>query len=167
MGLTISLNKILTKNAMKINRRKFLKIALALSTAGISFLETALANIGWSAADFAPTTFEAAMKQLLKGKPLTETDKIELTIPEIAENGALVPVTVTSSLAYIKSLALVAELNPVPLAIQLFVTPDIEPFLSARLKLASTSFVYALAETEQGWFAAKKKVKVTIGGCGG
>lgn len=107
------------------------------------------------------------MKQLLKGKPLTETDKIELTIPEIAENGALVPVTVTSSLAEIKSLALVAELNPVPLAIQLFVTQDIEPFLSARLKLASTSFVYALVETENGWFSAKKQVKVTIGGCGG
>jgi sulfur-oxidizing protein SoxY len=152
---------------MKINRRKFLKITLASITAGLSILETALAHAGWSAADFAPTTFDAAMKQLLKGKKAVETDKIVLTIPEIAENGALVPVTVTSTLEGINSFALLAELNPVPLAIQLHLTPDIEPFLSARLKLAETSYVYALAETDKGWFSVRKKVKVTIGGCGG
>jgi sulfur-oxidizing protein SoxY len=152
---------------MTTNRRKFLKIALAVSTAGVSALQSVLVHAGWVAADFAPTTFDAAMKQLLKGQTLVETDKIELTIPEIAENGALVPVSVASSLDGIKSFAVLAELNPVPLAIQLYVTPEIEPSLSARLKLAETSFVYALAETEKGWFSTRKKVKVTIGGCGG
>jgi sulfur-oxidizing protein SoxY len=152
---------------MMINRRKFLKIAFAISTAGLSILQSILVHAGWFAADFAPTTFDAAMKQLLKDKKVVETDKIVLTIPEIAENGALVPVTVTSTLEEINSFALLAELNPVPLAIQVQLTPDIEPFLSARLKLAETSYVYALAETEKGWFSARKKVKVTIGGCGG
>lgn len=153
---------------MTTDRRTFLRSIIAISTVGLGWLKTALAEaVGWSQADFSPSKFDEALKQLLKGKPLVETEKIELTIPEIAENGALVPVTVTSSLANIKSLALLAELNPVPLAIQLFITPGLEPTFSARLKLAETSFVYALVETDEGWFSARKKVKVTIGGCGG
>lgn len=152
---------------MTINRRKFLKLLLVIGTVGTGMWKTVSAAVGWSASDFAPMNVYAATKQLLKGKTATETDKIELTIPEIAENGAVVPVTVSSSLEGIKSVALIAELNPVPLAIQMLVTPDIEPTLSTRLKLAETSFVYAFAETENGWFSTRKKVKVTIGGCGG
>jgi sulfur-oxidizing protein SoxY len=152
---------------MKANRRKFLKTSLALGTAGIGLLETEFANAEWNAADFAANPFDAAMKQLLKGKLIVETDKIDLNIPEIAENGALVPVTVTSSLKDIQSIAIVVEQNPVPLAIQAELMPELEPFISARLKLASTSFVYAIAETEKVCYSVKKKVKVTIGGCGG
>ncbi len=152
---------------MKVNRRKFLKTSVALSAAGIYFLKSQPVLAEWSAADFAPTNLDAAMKQILKGKPIVETDKIELTIPEIAENGAVVPVTVTSSLKDIKTISLVAEQNPVPLTVQMEITPDIEPFLSARLKLASSSFVYAIAEGEKVCYSVKKKVKVTIGGCGG
>lgn len=153
--------------AMKVNRRNFLKTSVAISAAGIAFLESHTANAQWLAADFAPGSFDASMKQLLKGKPIVETDKIELNIPEIAENGALVPVTVTSSLKDIKNIALLVEQNPVPLAIQMILTPDLEPFLSARLKMASSSFVFALAEGEKVCYSVKKKVKVTIGGCGG
>lgn len=152
---------------MKINRRQFLKTSVVASTAGIALLQTAPTNAEWPAIDFAPENFDAAMKQLLKGKPIVETDKIELTIPEIAENGALVPVTVSSKLTEIKTISLVAEQNPVPLAIQMQVSPEIEPFLSARLKLASSSFVFAIAEADKVCYSVKKKVKVTIGGCGG
>lgn len=152
---------------MKINRRKFLKTTFALSTAGMALLDSSAANAEWNAADFAPNPFDAAMKQLLNGKPIVETDKIELNIPEIAENGALVPVTVTSSLEGIQNIAIVVEQNPVPLAIQAQLMPELEPFMSARLKLASTSFVFAIAETEKICYSVKKKVKVTIGGCGG
>lgn len=152
---------------MKVNRREFLKTTLVFGAAGISILDTALVNAEWNAADFAPGSFDATMTQLLKGKPIVETDKIDLTIPEIAENGALVPVTVTSSLKNIQSIAIVVEQNPVPLAIQAGLMPELEPFMSARLKLANTSFVFALLETDNAIYSAKKKVKVTIGGCGG
>lgn len=152
---------------MKVNRRKFLKTSLAFGTTGIILLELRLAQAEWVSADFAPGSFDATMKQLLKGKALFETDKINLNIPEIAENGALVPVTVTSSIKDIQSIAIVVEQNPVPLAIQAQLMPELETFLSARLKIASTSFVFALAETEREFFSVKKKVKVTIGGCGG
>jgi sulfur-oxidizing protein SoxY len=152
---------------MNIKRRNFLKHSLVFSASGISLLEIDLAQADWNAADFAPGLFEETMKQLLKGKPFVETDKIELNIPEIAENGALVPVTVSSSLEGIQSIAIVAQQNPVPLAIQATLLPELEPFISARLKLASTSFVYAIAETDKVCYSIKKKVKVTIGGCGG
>jgi sulfur-oxidizing protein SoxY len=152
---------------MKVNRRKFLKTSLAFGTGGITLLELRLAQAEWVSADFAPGSFDATMKQLLKGKPIIETDKINLNIPEIAENGALVPVTVTSSIKDIQSIAIVVEQNPVPLAIHAQLMPELEKFLSARLKIASTSFVFALAETEKEFFSIKKKVKVTIGGCGG
>ncbi|MEQ1739494.1 MAG: thiosulfate oxidation carrier protein SoxY [Methyloglobulus sp.] len=152
---------------MKVNRRKFLKTSLAFGTTGIILLELQLAQAVWLSADFAPGSFDATMKQLLKGKTIVETDKINLNIPEIAENGALVPVTVTSSIKDIQSIAIVVEQNPVPLAIQAQLMPELETFLSARLKIASTSFVFALAETEKEFYSVKKKVKVTIGGCGG
>jgi sulfur-oxidizing protein SoxY len=152
---------------MKVNRRKFLKTSIAFSAAGVVLLESSLANAEWIAADFAPGSFDATIKQLLKGKPIVETDKIDLNIPEIAENGALVPVTVTSSLKDIQSIAIVVEQNPVPLTIQAALMPELEPFISARLKLANTSFVFALVETEKICYSVKKKVKVTIGGCGG
>ncbi|MEQ1485736.1 thiosulfate oxidation carrier protein SoxY [Methyloglobulus sp.] len=152
---------------MQVNRRKFLKTSLAFGTTGIILLELQLAQAEWLSADFAPGSFDATMKQLLKGKTIVETDKINLNIPEIAENGALVPVTVTSSIKDIQSIAIVVEQNPVPLAIQAQLMPELETFLSARLKIASTSFVFALAETEKEFYSIKKKVKVTIGGCGG
>ena len=152
---------------MKVNRRKFIKSTLLLTTAGVALLDSTATTAQWNAADFAPNPFDAAMKQLLNGKPIVETDKIELNIPEIAENGALVPVTVTSSIKDIQNIAIVVEQNPVPLTIQAQLMPELEPFMSARLKLASTSFVYAIAETEKICYSVKKKVKVTIGGCGG
>jgi sulfur-oxidizing protein SoxY len=152
---------------MKANRRKFLITTIAFSTAGIALFNSSLAYAEWLAADFEPGSFDATMKQLLKGKPIVETDKIDLNIPEIAENGALVPVTVTSSLKDIKNLAIVIEQNPVPLTIEAVLMPELEPFLSARLKLASSSFVFAIAEGEKVCYSVKKKVKVTIGGCGG
>lgn len=152
---------------MKVNRRKFIKSTLVLTAAGLALLDSTATNAQWNAADFAPNPFDAAMKQLLNGKPIAETDKIELNIPEIAENGAIVPVTVTSSIENIQSIAIVVEQNPVPLTIQAELMPELEPFISARLKLANTSFVYAIAETDKVCYSVKKKVKVTIGGCGG
>lgn len=152
---------------MKVNRRKFLKTSVAFGVISIALLESSAATAEWLADDFAQGPFDATMKQLLKGKPIVETDKIQLNIPEIAENGALVPITFSTSLKNILNIAIVVEQNPVPLAIQAILLPELEPFMSARLKIASSSFVYAIAEGEKVCYSIKKKVKVTIGGCGG
>jgi sulfur-oxidizing protein SoxY len=152
---------------MNIKRRKFLKTTIALSTVGMGLLGPQTSQAAWLAPDFAPGPFDATMKQFLKGKPVVETDKINLIIPEIAENGALVPVTISTSLENVQSIAIIVEQNPVPLVIKSELMPELVPFMSARLKIANTSFVLALVETEKACYSVKKKVKVTIGGCGG
>lgn len=152
---------------MKLNRRNFLKTSLVLSASGIGLLESQAASAEWSATRFAEAGFDQTLKQVLNGKPIVESDKINLDIPEIAENGALVPLTVTSTLDDIKTISIIVEQNPVPLIIQAQLMPELETFMSARLKIANSSFVFAIAEGEKVCYSVKKKVKVTIGGCGG
>ncbi len=140
---------------------------MVLSAAGIGLLESQTTSAEWSAARFAESGFDQALKQVLNGKPIVETDKINLEIPEIAENGALVPFTVSTTLNDIKAISIIVEQNPVPLVIQAQLMPELETFMSARLKIANSSFVFAIAEGEKVCYSVKKKVKVTIGGCGG
>lgn len=151
---------------MSLNRRNFLKTSLLLSTATSGFLSNAV-NADWPAARFAESGLDPTLKLIANGKQLVESDKIILDIPEIAENGALVPFTVTTLLTDIRSISILVEQNPVPLIIQTQFTPDLELFMSARLKIANSSFVFAVAEGEKVCYSVKKKVKVTIGGCGG
>jgi sulfur-oxidizing protein SoxY len=152
---------------MKLNRRNFLKASLVFSALEIGLLESQTVLAEWSATRFAEVGFDQTLKQVLNGKPIVESDKINLEIPEIAENGALVPLTVTSTLDDIKTISIIVEQNPVPLIIQAQLMPELEAFMSARLKIANSSFVFAIAESEKICYSVKKKVKVTIGGCGG
>ncbi len=152
---------------MKFNRRHFLKTTLLLPAAGFGILESQPVSAEWSAVRFAESGFDQTLKQISNGKPIVESDKINLDIPEIAENGALVPFTITSTLDDIKTISIIVEQNPVPLIIQAQLMPELEAFMSARLKIATSSFVFAIAEGEKVCYSVKKKVKVTIGGCGG
>jgi sulfur-oxidizing protein SoxY len=152
---------------MKFNRRHFLKTTLLLPAAGFATLESQPVSAEWFAARFAESGLDQTLKQISNGKPIVESDKINLDIPEIAENGALVPFTVTSTLDDIKTISIIVEQNPVPLIIQAQLMPELETFMSARLKIANSSFVFAIAEGEKVCYSLKKKVKVTIGGCGG
>lgn len=148
-------------------RRDFVKTSFVIASAGLCALAAPGLNAAWSQGDFADTPFDQTMKRILKGKPVVGTDKIDLAIPEIAENGAVVPVTITSSLENIGKITLLVEQNPVPLIMQAQLQPELVPFMSARLKIANTSFVYVIAEGDKVCYSVKKKVKVTIGGCGG
>ena len=152
---------------MKLNRRHFLKTTVILSATGLGTLEIQPASAEWPAVRFAESGFDQTLKQISNGKPIVESDKINLDIPEIAENGALVPFTVTSTLDDIRNISIIVEQNPVPLIIQTQLMPELEMFMSARLKIANSSFVFAIAEGEKVCYSVKKKVKVTIGGCGG
>lgn len=144
-----------------------MKTSIAVSATGLSLFESQGVYADWSATRFAETGFDQTLKLIANGKPIVETDKISLEIPEIAENGAFVPFTVTSSLDDIQLISIIVEQNPVPLVIQAQLTPELETFMSGRLKIANSSFVFAIAEGEKACYSAKKKVKVTIGGCGG
>ena len=121
----------------------------------------------YTAAAFDAKSVNDALKALGAGAPLASKDVV-LTAPDIAENGAVVPMGVASSLPGLKYLLLLVEKNPNALAAVFQVNDSIEANMTTRAKMGQSSDVYAVAITNDGKaFFAKKEVKVTLGGCGG
>lgn len=152
---------------MHTSRRRFLKFSLLFPVIAAALSRWKPLFAAWPVNKFSESLFEQSLKQVLNGKPLVENPQVELDIPEIAENGALVPVTVSTNLPDIHTIWILVEKNPVPLALQFQLNSAIKPFVSARLKLAATGLVHAIAESNTAFYGNKKLVKVTIGGCGG
>ena len=148
-------------------RRKTLKQSAALAgllaTTGL-FPQYALA---YNKGSFEAKSLADALKALGAGAPTASKDVV-IGGPDIAENGAVVPLTVSSTLPNVKQLLLVVEKNPSPLVAMFNVTPAVDANFQTRAKMGQTSDVYAVAITTDGKaLYAKKEVKVTIGGCGG
>ena len=118
---------------------------------------------------------EAAFKQkedkeavkLLYGGTAEPSDKIKLDAPEIAENGAVVPISVTTTLSEVTSISFLVPENPNPLAAYYKLPPGTMTSVANRLKMAKTSNVIVIVEAGDRLYSATKEVKVTIGGCGG
>ena len=149
------------------NRREALKKSFAL--AGLLGATGLFPQFAWA---FNKTAFEAksvadAVKAYGAGAP-TESKDVTLTAPDIAENGAVVPMAVASGLAGVKHLLVLVEKNPSALVAKFDVSDAVEPNFATRAKMGQTSDVYAVAITGDGKaYYAKKEVKVTLGGCGG
>ena len=137
----------------------------ALATSGL--LKPVPAGSAWLAENFTPNKLDQTLRHLFKDATLSETDKIAIKIPQIAENGAVVPITISSSLDAVSRIFLLVEKNPVPLAAQFDLSPELLPFVSARIKMAETSDVIVIVQSNDAFYRAKERVKVTIGGCGG
>ena len=102
------------------------------------------------------------------GKTPEASDKVSLDAPEIAENGAVVPISVTTTLPGVTSIAIiVVSDNPFPLAAHYVIPEGTSAAVANRLKMAKTSNVIALVESGGKVYSATKEVKVTVGGCGG
>lgn len=148
-------------------RRKTLKqsatLAGLLATTGLSPQYAFAYNDG----AFHAKSLTDAIKALGAGAPTASKDVV-IGGPDIAENGAVVPLTVSSTLPNIKQLLLLIEKNPSPLVAAFNVSPSVDANFQTRAKMGQTSDVYAVAITTDGKaLFAKKEVKVTIGGCGG
>ena len=89
-----------------------------------------------------------------------------LRVPEVAEDGALVPVSVESLLPGAQEIFIVVDVNPDPLAAQFNVPAGTEPFVATRIKLAGDSTVYAVVRAEGRIYSTSRAMKVTVGGCG-
>jgi len=110
---------------------------------------------------------EADAIKALYGKTAEPSDKVKMDAPEIAENGAVVPVSVTTTLADVTSIAFLASENPVALIAQYKIPAGTVPSVANRIKMAKTSNVIVLVEAGGKLYSATKEVKVTVGGCGG
>jgi sulfur-oxidizing protein SoxY len=100
------------------------------------------------------------------GKP-EPSDQIELTTPDIAENGAVVPVSVTSKLPKTEQILIVVEKNPNPMAASFTLPEGTEAFVSTRVKVGQTCNIHALVKADGKFYGTQRETKVTLGGCGG
>lgn len=115
---------------------------------------------------FAATSADQVFADLFGGAPV-DSDRIQMKIPDIAENGAVVPVTVTTDLENVESISVVVENNPTPLAASFTMSPRMVPKVSVRIKMGESSIVRAIVKADGNLYSTSKEVKVTIGGCGG
>ncbi len=123
--------------------------------------------LAFNKAAFEAKSVADAAKAFGGGAP-AESKDVTLTAPDIAENGAVVPMVVASTLPNLKHLLVLVEKNPSALVAMFDVTDAVEANFATRAKMGQTSDVYAVAITNDGKaLYAKKEVKVTLGGCGG
>lgn len=149
-----------------MKRRVFLKGSLAAGTVGVAvgagLLAPQAVMAAWPKAQFEAKSIDAA------GYGNTaESGDIKLKAPDIAENGAVVPVTVESSIAGAESIAILAAANGTPLVAQFNLGAGAEAYASTRIKMGKTGDVIAVVKAGGKMMSTKKQVKVTIGGCGG
>jgi len=156
---------------MSIKRRIMLKGTLAAGALGVAagtgLLAPRAVLAAWSAEAFQATTADKALKDLLGSDALEASDKIRIKAPDIAENGAVVPVSVSAELEGVQSISILADQNATPLTASFDLGPGAEPFVSTRIKMGKTANVVAVAKAGGKLYSASKEVKVTIGGCGG
>src|SRR5437762_2975704 len=155
----------------KFSRRVILQGAGAVALVGLGNMSFSLpgfaaANDKYPEAAFKQKSDADAIKALY-GKTAEASDKIKLDAPEIAENGAVVPVSVSSSLADVTSIAILVSENPNALAASYKIPAGTVPSVANRLKMAKTTNVIAIVEADGKLFSTTKEVKVTVGGCGG
>jgi len=122
---------------------------------------------GWPTDAFKQKSQDDALKALY-GKMPEESDKISLDTPEIAENGAVVPVSVdATALPNVTSISVLVPENPFTLAASYQIPEGTAASISCRIKMAKTSKVFAVVEADGKLYSAAKETKVTLGGCGG
>jgi sulfur-oxidizing protein SoxY len=153
-----------------MNRRTLLKRSLAATAVGLAASAGLLAP-GQVLAAYPKTAFKAkdsaaALNDVLGSSSYSESGDIKIKAPDIAENGSVVPVTVSTSMSGVESITLLADANATPLLAS-FDLSNAEPYVSTRIKMGKTGNVVAVVKAGGKLYSNKKEVKVTIGGCGG
>ncbi|MBC7416048.1 MAG: thiosulfate oxidation carrier protein SoxY [Herminiimonas sp.] len=153
---------------MDKKRRDMIRIGSALSMA----FAAGILKVGdvfgaeWSAKVFDAKSLDAVLKAL-GGDKFAVSPDITITAPEIAENGAVVPVAISTTLPKTEYMAILVEKNPSAMSASFTIPPGTEPNISTRVKMGTTSNVIALVKSDGKWLIATKEIKVTLGGCGG
>jgi sulfur-oxidizing protein SoxY len=161
-----------THTEFPATRRLIIKGAGAIALTGLGIMSLGMAPALAAANDKYP---EEAFKQkgaadaikALYGRTAEPSDKVKLDAPEIAENGAVVPISVSTTLTDVTSISFLASENPNALAAVYRIPPGTLPNVANRLKMAKTCDVIVIVEAGGKLYSATKEVKVTVGGCGG
>lgn len=148
---------------MNMNRRKFVR-SLALVTTLAAMPKMVFAR---AVEAFKAESVDDVIKNLLGDIPVEESDQIKFKIPDIAENGAVVPVSVSTDLEGVDRIYIVIDNNPTPLSAVFEIGPRSVADVSTRVKIGESSIARAVVRTNGKAYMTMKEVKVTIGGCGG
>ena len=155
---------------MSMNRREVLKVgggaAVYTALASMGFFAANPAMAAWNKAAFETKSIADTLKVLGVSGTANSADVV-ITSPDIAENGAVVPVGVASKIGKTEMIAVMVEKNPSMMAGMYEFGPNAEADISMRVKMGQSSDVYALVKADGKFYMAKKEIKVTLGGCGG
>lgn len=155
---------------MTMKRRMFLKGSLAAGTVGVAvgagLLTPSSVLAAWPKAAMDAKSVDAALKSLGMTGGVASKD-IKIKAPDIAENGAVVPVTVSTKMAGVTNIAIIVAKNGTPLSSSYDLGKGAVGYIATRIKMGKTSDVIAVVKAGGKVLTNKKEVKVTIGGCGG
>ena len=158
---------------MNSRRRNFLQtgggMTLLTMLAATGWLQPreAMAAEAWNAAAFDTKSVDDTVKALGGGTPVLSSAIAFTQTPDIAENGAVVPVGIVSTVPNTQAIAILIEKNPNTLAALFDIPPGTEPAISTRVKMGQSSNIVALVKADGKYYYASKEIKVTLGGCGG
>lgn len=154
-------------NTTRFDRRQILKAAsgLGLVALGTSMVPS-MAFAAWNKAAFEAKGMSDTYNALGAGSPSNSND-IQIVASDIAENGAVVPVTAVSKIPNTEQISILVEKNPSALAALFDLTADVVPEITTRIKMGQTSNVTVLVKAGGKYYTATKEIKVTLGGCGG
>jgi sulfur-oxidizing protein SoxY len=154
-----------------MKRRIFLKGSLAASALGVAvgagLLTPREVLAAWNETAMTAKKTPEALNALFGTDKTDESAEIKIKAPDIAENGAVVPITVSTGMAGITTISILAENNPVPMVATFDLGEGAEGFVSTRIKMGKSGDVIAVVKAGDKLLSARKPVKVTIGGCGG
>ncbi len=155
---------------MNIQRRNVLKGAGAASAVSVAMAAGLLKPGTVFAAEWNKAVFDSrdlgSVMSAVGGAGAAAGD-ISVKAPDIAENGAVVPVEITSNIAGTESIIIIGEKNTMPMLAQFDLSNGAQGYVSTRIKMGATSNVRAVVKAGGKMYTAAKEVKVTIGGCGG
>lgn len=156
---------------MQNTRRLFLKGTMAAGTlavaAGANLLTPGQVLAAWPEKAFNAEKMDAALTAMEGSTELVDSDRITVKTPDIAENGAVVSVTIGTDLPDAESISVYVPVNTFPLTASYELTDQFDGEITGRIKMAKTSDVIAVVKAGDKLYTAKREVKVTLGGCGG
>ena len=149
-----------------ISRRQILQAGLSLGAIG-SAMFAGLVHADWPKLAYEQKSLGGAMTQLFGDRSVEDSSHVSLKAPELAENGAVVPIKINTDLPNVKSISIFVENNPNPLAARFNMGATQKGKIATRIKIAKQSNVTAVVEIDNGLFKKTHFIKVTRGGCGG
>jgi sulfur-oxidizing protein SoxY len=144
-------------------RRQFLKQSI-LTLLGWCASKSGLS--AWNASYFSASPYADTLKQILNQQTAIDSIDIKLSLPDIAENGAVVPIRISSDMNNIQQVYVLVEKNPTPLAAQFNLSPRVAVQLTARIKMAESCNVVVIVQQGDRFLSTQQWVKVSVGGCG-